>query len=529
MALLFFCFSMTPSLLPRPWYLQGIAGGITAATGYAVGVSVTWLLRAFGFRPLQRPHQRRVIVQVLTVAAITAIPLFGILGAIWQYHVRIATNADRTDSNYYALVLLIAFTLGRALLSIARLLRRTARRIGQFGARWIPLPVSKLIAAAIVVALVTTAMADILLPALLAATNASFATVDNGTAPGAHRPVSPQRSGSPASLVRWDDLGLEGRTFVGTGPTAADIAAFTGSPAMTPIRVYAGVRSADSLAAEADLVVRELERTGAFDRAVLVVATATGRGWVNAVAAAAVEYEWGGDSAIASMQYSYLPSPVAFLTDRDTPPEAGRVLFDAVHQAWASRPTDHRPKLLLTGESLGSYGSQGAFDSLADVTSSADGAVWAGTPNFTPLWRGLTARRDARSPEQRPVVDRCREVCFLTEATDLPSGAHPDVVFLQHVNDPIVWWSPALLLRRPEWLAEPALPGRPQAMTYIPLVTFWQVTMDNVFSTDMPDGSGHTYAADYVNAFAAVAPPPGWTAADTERLRRLVADFATGG
>lgn len=492
-------------------------------------MTVSRLLRAFGFRPLRHRHQRRLIIRVLQIAAMTAIPLFGVLGAVWQYQVRIETNADRTDSNYYALVLLIAFTLGRALLSIVRLLRRLVRRIGRFGARWVPLSVSKLIAAVLVVTVAVSAMTDVLVPALLAMTNASFATVDNGTASGAHRPTAPERSGSPSSLVHWDDLGLEGRTFTGTGPTAADIAAFTGSPAMTPIRVYAGVRSADSLTAEADLVVRELERTGAFDRGILVVATTTGRGWVNAVAAATIEYEWGGDSAIASMQYSYLPSPVAFLTDRDTPPEAGQALFDAVHRAWASQPVDRRPKLIVTGESLGSYGSQGAFDSLADMADSADGALWAGTPNFTTLWRRLTARRDAGSPEQHPVIGDCREVCFVTKPADLPAGSHPAVVYLQHVNDPIVWWSPALLLRRPAWLDEPALPGRPAAMTYIPLVTFWQVTMDNVFSTDMPDGSGHTYGSDYVNAFAAVTSPPGWTAADTARLRSLVAGMPTGG
>lgn len=526
--LVFFCLSMTPSLLPRAWYLQGVASGICTVTGYAVGVIVGWALRRFGFRPLAKPRQRWVAKRSLIVAAWVLIPLFGVLGAVWQYQVREVTQTDRDDANFYALVLMIAFALSRAILTGARSLRWLTRRIGRFGARLIPPPVAKLIAAALVGFLVVTTMSNALLPVVNKVAGASFSLTDSGTAPGARPPQTMERSGSPTSLVRWTDLGREGRTFVSSGPTVAQLAAFGHGPAVQPIRVYAGTDSAPSLRDEANLVVAELNRTGAFDRAVLVVATTTGRGWVNEVAASAIEYLWGGNTAIAAMQYSFLPSTVAFLTDRYTPTAAGKILFDAVHAAWAKRPADRRPKLIVTGESLGSYGSQGAFGSLADIRSRADGAVWAGTPNFTSLWRTFTDDRVGGSPEQRPSVDGCAAVCFAAAADDLPSSARPSVVYLQHVNDPIVWWSPRLLFVRPDWLAEPALPGRTAAMAWIPLVTFWQVSMDMIFSTDMPPGSGHTYTLDYANAFAAVTQPPGWTPADTARLRTVLATVPNG-
>jgi uncharacterized membrane protein len=35
---------------------------------------------------------------------------------------------------------------------------------------------------------------------------------------------------------------------------------------------------------------------------------------------------------------------------------------------------------------------------------------------------------------------------------------------------------------------------------------------------DVPPGFGHVYATDYVTGWAQVAPPDGWTDADTERL-----------
>ena len=43
-ALLFGCASLTPSLLPRGWLLQGLIAGVTAAIGYGVGVTAAWFV-----------------------------------------------------------------------------------------------------------------------------------------------------------------------------------------------------------------------------------------------------------------------------------------------------------------------------------------------------------------------------------------------------------------------------------------------------------------------------------------------------
>ena len=39
-AALFFCLSLTPSLLPRDWLFAGLIGGITRPIGYGIGVFV---------------------------------------------------------------------------------------------------------------------------------------------------------------------------------------------------------------------------------------------------------------------------------------------------------------------------------------------------------------------------------------------------------------------------------------------------------------------------------------------------------
>jgi uncharacterized membrane protein len=152
-------------------------------------------------------------------------------------------------------------------------------------------------------------------------------------------------------------------------------------------------------------VVAELKRTGAYDRAVLAVATTTGRGWVNRDVASSLEYLSDGDTAIASMQYSFLPSPLAFIADRETPMVAGRALLEAVYAEWAALPQESQPKLVVFGESLGSYGGQVAFAGGQDMLARVDGALWVGTPNFTEQWTRITENRDPGSFQRIPVIE----------------------------------------------------------------------------------------------------------------------------
>ena len=322
------------------------------------------------------------------------------------------------------------------------------------------------------------------------------------------------------------DLGLQGRNFAGKGPTVDELTELSGRRAGQPVRASVGLASAEDVGDRAALAVRELERAGGFDRDVLVVVTSTGTGWVDPAASSSLEYEFNGDTAMVAMQYSYLPSWLSFLVDQVKARDAGRALFDAVYGAWAELPERSRPQLYVFGESLGTFGGEAAFSGIADIRNRTDGVLWAGPPNFNELWRGLVADRDAGSPEWLPVYEAGRTVRFADQAPDLdrPPGPwdDPRVVYLQNASDPIVWWSPRLILDRPDWLREAPGPDVSPSVVWLPFVSFWQVTADLVFSTGVPDGHGHKYQADYVNGWAEVAQPPGWTDADTERLRPMV-------
>ena len=120
----------------------------------------------------------------------------------------------------------------------------------------------------------------------------------------------------------------------------------------------------------------------------LVIVPTTGTGWINPVAARALEMMYNGDTAMVGSQYSYLPSWISFLGDREKSMESGRMMIDAVHDRWAQLPPDRRPKLVLYGESLGSMAGQGAFDWLPDISEMGFSSVlWVGPPNASPLWR----------------------------------------------------------------------------------------------------------------------------------------------
>lgn len=523
-ALVFFGWSMTPSLLPRPWYLQGVATGICAASGYGFGVGLAWLTRRLGFHPRWSATTRRRGDLLLAAVSAVYVPTALVLGAHWQEQVRAVVGVESEGRPYYGLVVLIATVLAATLRELARLARAAARGIGRFGTRFVPARIARAGGAVAVAVLTVMIVNGALYNAFLTATNAGAAAVDRGDHDHTVRPVAAERSGSPGTPVPWESLGREGRSFVGGGPTVADLGRFGGRPATAPIRVYAGLSTAPSVAEVADVVVDELERTGGFDRAVLAVATTTGTGWVDPQAADALEYLYAGDTAIAAMQYSYLPSAASFVADRETPRAAGRELFDRVYAAWERRPAHARPRLVVFGQSLGSYGGQSAFSGVQDMTTRTDAALWIGTPNSTAVWSDVTAARDPGSAQRLPVVDGGREVRFAAQPDDLdlaaPWGGHR-VVYLQHASDPVVWWSPDLLTRRPDWLAEPLAADVSPQMTWFPAVTFWQVSMDLIFSVDVPAGHGHHYGPVTLEVWDAMLEAPGWSAADSARYLEL--------
>jgi uncharacterized membrane protein len=524
-ALVFGCSSLTPSLLPRGWLIQGIIAGITAAIGYGVGVAIAWFVAELTANRLSAGFRRRAW-QVLAVLGTVLVVVMLILGARWQKQIHELMGVQ-PEAGYTSIGIVVVSVLVFALIvAIGRGVRALGRGLVRLFNRFLPHRMARPLGVLVAGALVVFLLNGVLFQGLVNGANSAFSVKDGETEKGAVEPTAPERSGSPASLIPWADLGLQGRNFVGMGPTPEQLEAFSGRPALEPVRAYAGLASAEDPGDRAALAVRDLQRAGGFDRSVLVVATTTGTGWVDPAASTALEYEFNGDTAMVAMQYSYLPSWLSFLVDQAKARDAGRALFDAVYGVWARLPVESRPKLYVFGESLGTFGGEAAFSGLADIVNRTDGVLWAGPPNFNELWRQLVADRESDSPEWRPVVDDGRTARFADEPGDLkqPAGTWqtPRLAYLQNASDPIVWWTPQLILNHPDWLRGTRGPDVSQSMVWIPFVTFWQVTADLVFAMNVPDGHGHKYSADYADGWADVAQPPGWTDADTQRLRELI-------
>ncbi|MEE2032510.1 alpha/beta hydrolase [Rhodococcus sp. CC-R104] len=529
-AALFFCWSLTPSLLPRDWLFQGLIGGINAAVGYGVGCVVGWAVARFvvsGRRwwPPPLPVERAIKVAV-PAAAVLASLLALVFAADQQRELAALMSAEGTSTPGYLRTILLSGTIAALAISAWRGLRYIRRWISlQLTRRTgMPLGLARTLGLLLVVLMTFMLIDGVLIRGAYAIINSAFSIHDDtATRAGAEQPMSPARSGSPESLAPWSTLGYEGRNFVSRGLDADELTAINGDEAQEPIRVYVGLDTVETAESRADLVVAELERTGAFDRSVLVLIPTTGTGWVNPTAAQTMELVHNGDLAMVAWQYSYLPSWISFLADRGKAADAGELLVDRVHERWSQLPENDRPKLYVYGESLGTQSGEGTFDSLAEIRSTVDGVLWVGPPNSNRLWRQIVERRDPGTTEVAPVYSDGLVVRFADRKEDI---AHPPtpwlsprVLYLQHASDPVVWWSPDLLLRRPDWLSEPPGPDRLPQMRWFPMVTFWQVSADLTNAAVVPDGHGHNYGTTVLDGWVAVAGPEGWTDTDTERVR----------
>ncbi|WP_067795126.1 alpha/beta hydrolase [Nocardia beijingensis] len=528
-ATVFFALSVTPSLLPRDWLFQGLISGINAAIGYGAGCLLEWLFRLW-VRPRLKiappPTWVRYAIKsaVLFTAAMSA-ALMLVQSARWQREITALMGMAGTTTPAYLRTGLLSLAVGAAAVAVYRTVREIILFLARLLNRWVRVPRELAPAAGflVLVVLAVTIFNGVATQAFFAVANSAFSVRNDHTSVNAVQPQQPERSGSPASLAKWETLGFEGRWFVSHGPTASRITSVTGRPAKEPIRAYVGLESVEGDQAPAELAVSELERTGAFDRKALVVVTTTGTGWVNSLAAGAIEYMYDGDTALVATQYSYLPSVLSFLADRNKATAAGRDLFDAVYRHWTARPPEVRPKLLVYGESLGSQGSEAAFDGLADLRAKVDGALWVGPPNSNRLWQQFVARRDPGSREVEPLYADGLVVRFASDSADLarPSSEWrpPRIAYLQHASDPIVWWSPDLIFSRPDWLSEPRGSDVSSQMRWWPFVTFWQVAADLTNAQGVTDGHGHRYGSLVLDGWAAIAAPPDWTAERSERIR----------
>ena len=517
-ALVMYGVSVSPSLLARSWQWHAVASGVLSAVGYIVGLTIQ------RFYALVVPRLGVEITAPQSVSiAFRAVLLLGFF--LWFLRWLLQSYRERKRANHlvgmrgetlgeYLLGTFCAFILMLALLGFAWGLQWIGRAIVIVLSQWMHMVFALALSLLILVVIVYALTSQVLLKLGINFFTRHARKMNNRTAKGIVQPQAPERSGSPQSRSSWRTVGGQGRVFLGRGPSRADIEAVTGCSAMEPIRVYAGMpEEGQSLQSAADLVVEELHRTGAFDRAVILIATSTGSGWVDEWQVQPLEYLTRGNCATASMQYSFVPSSINFLTDLDVSEEAAVILFETIRRAVDEIPEDRRPALFVCGESLGAYASQHVFSGIVDVLSRTDGALWVGTPAFTPMHAELTAIRHRGSPEVAPVVANGRHVRFVNVPENLWSDVYgrelgdwnyPRVVYAQHPSDPVVWWNSELVWHKPDWISEKVDGDVSPHMQYTRGATYIQVLVDMPVAGTAPGGHGHTYHEELIPLWEAI-------------------------
>jgi uncharacterized membrane protein len=539
LGLVFWWSSLVPTLMPRTFVTQAAMSAICLGIGYVLGTLAGWavhlLLRRVGRAPSEQT--RRWAWMLLAGAWSVALAASLAVWVRWQDQQRELVTLEPLGGAAVIPVLLVTALLAGLLVVVGRLVWRGVRAVHRFSRRHLPAVAAAPVTVAVVFVLLVVPFGGAVRDAFGSWANTAFGEVNDGTNEGTEQPDAGTVSGSPSSLVEWDTLGVQGRDFVAQATTEDQLAEFHGDGGALhdPVRIYVGLRSADTAAERAALAVADLERAGGFDRALLVVATATGSGWIDPDAAEAAEMLYAGDTAIVTVQYSYLPSWISTLVDDDdVATSAATELYNAVEARWAELPEDDRPKLVVFGLSLGSYGAEAAFtgpdadSSIANLLARTDGALFVGAKSDNPIHSQLTTGRDVGSPVWQPVVDDGRSVRFVTRDPDArePSAGWeaPRVVYIQHPSDPVTFWTFDTLWSRPGWMDQPRGYDVPRKGYWMPIVTWTQGVFDLMAGFGAPPGFGHDYRLDYVDGWALVVPPDGWTEGDTDRLERFLFD-----
>jgi uncharacterized membrane protein len=503
------------------------------AVGYLVGQIALLLWRA---ADMPRLSGRPATVLTWIAAAVIVAAFLWVLGSslTWQNDLRAKMGMEPADALRLARIMAIAVATFAAAFLIGRLVASFFRLIRAWFYRVMPPRRANVLGFLAVVLILFVLTRDGIFDRVVTALDKSYETAQALFDRAPPLPTDARKTGSAASLVDWAAIGEPGRDYITTGPTAADIAAFTGRPALDPIRVYVGRANGETPRERAELALAELLRLGAFERAVLVVASPTGTGWMDPGAMDPVEYMHGGDIATVTVQYSYLQSPLALILETSSGLEQATALQDVIHGYWKTLPPESRPRLYVHGLSLGAWSSMYATNMFRLLDNPINGAFWAGPPFPSAFWNYVQNQRNPGSPWVLPTIGDGSLIRYASHVTDASQAVRDwgniRIVFLQYSSDPVVFYDPASLWRAPPWMREPPAEDMSDYFVFMPIVTQFQLALDMALSFGSPPGHGHAYfAGDYIGPWVQVTAPEGWAPADTQRLIALCSKEFGGG
>jgi uncharacterized membrane protein len=524
LASLFFAASLTPSLMPRDPVVQGLLAGSVAILGYGIGYLIRWLWLFLGIpQPFADLHNRFRLLGYCLMLIVLISSLWK--AAHWQNATRSAMNLEPVSTSQPITILLVAAAVFTLLWLLVLCFQFVLRMVRSKLDKLVPRRVSAFIGFTLAAWLFWALGDGVLVRYAFALANSSFEAADRFIEPTIAQPKDPMSTGSAASLINWKNVGRWGRDYIQRAPNRNEIAAFVGDQAMRPIRIYVGLRAASTPNDRAELALKELIRVGGFKRSTLVIMVPVGTGWMDPGGQDTLEFIMGGNVATVAVQYSYLKGALSVLTDTKVGLEQSRELFNAVYDYWTKLPKSDRPNLYVHGLSQGAQLSQSTLPFLDFLADPIQGALWVGAPFFSPISKHVHDERVPGSPSWLPKYGNGSLIRFANQKPNLQTFDAPwspiRLGFLNYGSDPMVAFSYATAYRRPDWMNEPRAFDVAPELQWVPIVTMLQIALDTAFSLSVP-GFGHYYVApDYIDAWAEVLDPPGWSKARSEKLKRI--------
>lgn len=494
-ACVLFIESLRPVLLPLNIKSQIIFSSIVIAIGYDLGLLLEFAIFKLGFFKIRIKNRKKYLLYSL-ISIVTIFQTQTFLASQQKYF---STFGILKVTPSWILVILGSILFALIILFFGNLIRI----FGKYCAKHVQKSKSRILIYCTVFIL-TTGLGYLLLIFSIVALQISV-DISSRSKPIEQKPTkSVLRSSGQNSLITWEGLGQKGKEFISTENALNDIGFSNNLPIkeMEPIRIYAGIGNEVNLEKRIDLIMKEFERTKAFERSVVVMFTPSGSGWVNPVAVDSVEYITNGNSASVSLQYSDNQPIVQYIKDPKMPGRASMLLFSKIRQRLDNIPATKRPKLFIYGESLGSLGSQEIFKNtpLVDINNNIDGALWVGSPYSGPLWQKLILKHDLKPDNS--LVHAVAHSSSLKN--DSAKWGPTRIAFLYNATDPIVWSDPDLIFKYPTWLKKPRSPELSPDVRWLPLLTYGHTWFELFSAKNFASGFGHTYDLEIPCALAYV-------------------------
>jgi uncharacterized membrane protein len=222
---LFVYLGFLPTLLPRGWVLQGVLSAVLFTIGYSIGLIISHFYRRFKNKEIATSKKQQLRKYTFIVLAILYIVAL-VVGFHWQQDVRALVNQPPEYSFSVIGTTLVALLIIAFILLVARSIRSLYGWLKRLINRHVPKPIAYTAAWVITVLLVIGILNGVIISGVMGLLNQGYSVKNGTTDEGIVQPSDMHLSGSPKSLIKWDTLGRQGRSFIGRVPSTNQLSSF---------------------------------------------------------------------------------------------------------------------------------------------------------------------------------------------------------------------------------------------------------------------------------------------------------------